>query len=113
MTVYVDRLREYSPEWYSNSQAARVGARNGHRWCHMWADTAEELHVFARRIGLQKSWAHLGSGGFLHYDLTPGKRTKAIAIGASEREIRRHEKLNTASNNGCRTEMEIIKCQKT
>ncbi len=87
MIVYVDRLREYSPEWYNNVQAARVGNNNAHLWCHMWADTDEELHKFARRIGLQRSWVHLGSGGFLHYDLVPGKRTMAVRAGAVEREI--------------------------
>ena len=49
MTVYVDSLRVYPPA--KEAQARRVGARNGNRWAHMWADTDEELHEFAHTLG--------------------------------------------------------------
>lgn len=63
------------------AQAARVGARNGHMWCHLFADEAdcEELHAFAARIGMQRRWFQ-GD----HYDLTPGLRAKAVMLGAKQ-----------------------------
>lgn len=80
MAVYVDQLFT----WPSmNPQAFRVGERHGHRWCHLYADTDEELHELASRIGMQRAWhqpspPHSRS----HYDLTPPKRTAAIRAGA-------------------------------
>ena len=44
--------------------------------CHMAADTVEELHKFARRLGLRRSWFQ--SGSLPHYDLTIGMRVKAV-----------------------------------
>jgi hypothetical protein len=56
-------------------------------WCHMWSDTndTDELHAFAARIGLKRSWAQLSrgvSGEFPHYDLRPSKRELALKSGA-------------------------------
>jgi len=82
MTVYVDALIQWGPGNYSGrdaAQAKRVGARNKHEWCHMFADESdcEELHTLARRIGLKREWFQ-GD----HYDLTPGRRARAIELGA-------------------------------
>lgn len=65
-------------------QAHFVGERTGHQWCHLWADTREELDAFAAGIGMTAHWWRpsprwMPSG---HYDLTPGKRNAAIAAGA-------------------------------
>lgn len=51
---------------------------------HLQADTIEELHEFAGRLGLKRGWFQPGSRGALtaHYDLTAGKRQRAIALGA-------------------------------
>lgn len=50
---------------------------------HMQADTEEELHAFAARLGLKRSWYQPGSRpAAAHYDLTAGKRKQAIALGA-------------------------------
>jgi hypothetical protein len=78
---YVDGLVAIVSE---EPQARRVGARHGHRWCHLIADTAEELHELARRIGLKREWAQLSRRGLLHYDLTPTKRAAAVKLGAIE-----------------------------
>ncbi|MHC4864625.1 MAG: DUF4031 domain-containing protein [Planctomycetota bacterium] len=86
MTVYVDRLRTYSEDWYSNEQAARNGRRHGHQWCHLYADTPEELVKFAKRLGLREEWMHR-SRRFSHFDLVPTKRAKAVKMGAVEKEI--------------------------
>jgi hypothetical protein len=79
VAVYVDPLFTMESR---NAQAFRVGTRTGHRWCHMFADTPEELHALAERIGMRRAWAddHDGDGG--HYDLTPPKRVAAIRAGA-------------------------------
>jgi hypothetical protein len=84
MTVYVD---------YAQIQA-RVG-RYDTRWSHMFADTEAELHAFAARLGLRRSWfqdpvtvgkprARPGSRAAenWHYDVTEAKRRQAIAQGA-------------------------------
>lgn len=84
MTVYVDDALI----------PARVG-RFESRWSHLFADTPEELHAFAARLGLRRSWfqdpvvsgkprARLGSRAAenWHYDVTEAKRRQAIALGA-------------------------------
>lgn len=89
MTVYVDELRDYHPE-----QVKAPARRYGTRWCHLNADTETELHEFASRLGLSRSWYQPGNqkGGFnwylSHYDLTPGKRAMAVRLGAVEVQIR-------------------------
>ena len=56
------------------------------RWresCHLWADTENELHDFAARIGLRRAW-YQKDATLPHYDLTSGRRVKAVALGAIE-----------------------------
>lgn len=83
--VYVDPLHTFAKaigyRGEHAEQAARVGARHGHQWCHLFADKADcpELHAMAKRIGLLTEWFQ-GD----HYDLVPTKRAKAISIGAIE-----------------------------
>jgi hypothetical protein len=56
--------------------------------CHMWADTADELHGFASRIGLRRAWFQSipkpGGYVFPHYDLTASRRAAAVLLGAME-----------------------------
>lgn len=57
------------------------------RWTgggHLQADTADELHAFAERIGLKRSWfQHRPQRPAAdHYDLTRPKRDEAILAGA-------------------------------
>lgn len=69
MPVYVDKLRDWG--WkYGKS-------------CHLWADTNEELHEFAERIGMKREWFQKSTSG-PHYDLTAGRRAKAVKLGAIE-----------------------------
>lgn len=85
VTVYVDALVQWgAPGQYrgpGSTQAERVGARNGHMWCHMWADEPNcvELHDVAQKIGLKRAWFQ-GN----HYDLTPARRALAVRAGAIE-----------------------------
>ena len=68
--IYVDEIRDYGQKG---------------KWCHMWADTEDELHSFAVILGLKRSWMHHSSGisgDFRHYDLRPSKRALALQQGA-------------------------------
>jgi hypothetical protein len=47
---------------------------------HMIADTEEELHAMAAKIGVARSWFQPGGGG--HYDVSMSKRELAIREGA-------------------------------
>ncbi len=84
MTVFVDSLFQ-SQAYHGDkkSQAAFVGARTGHKWCHMIADSEDELHAMAKKIGLKLGWAQYDHHG-IHYDLTPSKRALALKAGAIE-----------------------------
>ena len=52
-------------------------------WCHLMADTEQELHEFAELIGLRRSWCHRKSE-YLHYDIVESKRDLAVRNGAIE-----------------------------
>lgn len=76
MAVYVDELRTCIPN--QNWQWTKS--------CHMVADSIDELHAFATALGLKRSWFQCPASGktrIAHYDLTQGKRSEAIALGAT------------------------------
>lgn len=90
MTVYVDD---------ANIQASVQNGSRTHtsKWCHLIADTEDELHEFAARLGMRRSWFQQPKGiGSLplkpesrkaqnwHYDLTAPKRAMAVRLGAVE-----------------------------
>jgi hypothetical protein len=56
--------------------------RHGRSWSHLVAETPEELHRAAARLGLRREWAH--AGRTLHYDLPEALRELAIALGVAE-----------------------------
>lgn len=70
MAVYVDEVMR----WPTKIRCFKAGS------CHLTADTVEELHAFAKRLGLRREWFQPKSSP--HYDLTPGKRVRAVALGA-------------------------------
>lgn len=82
--VYVDDLIEYGPAFYRDAQTARTGSRNGDLWCHLYADSEEELHAFAARIGMKRAWFQRSRRGTPHYDLVPRRRARAVELGAQE-----------------------------
>jgi len=51
---------------------------------HMQADTLEELHAMADRLGLKRSWfqSKPGKPWHDHYDLTRTRRDQAVGFGA-------------------------------
>lgn len=51
--------------------------------CHMIADTEEELHEMAQKIGIQRRW-YQSQASIPHYDVSKGKRDLAIKHGAKE-----------------------------
>ncbi len=54
------------------------------RWtegCHMYADTIEELHKFADRLGMRREWFQ--DKILKHYDLNAQRRARAICLGAT------------------------------
>ena len=51
--------------------------------CHMVADSADELHAMAARLGLQRAWFQ-DRPGCPHYDLTTARRALAVRFGAVE-----------------------------
>lgn len=72
MTVYVD-----------NPRLGRVKSVHGY-WCHMVTDgDVEELHQMADTIGLKRAWFQ-DHPRHPHYDITSGRRHKALAAGAVE-----------------------------
>lgn len=73
MTILVDPAQDYG-------DIARAKALRWTTWCHMVSDESEdELHRFAARVGLRRSWYHNG-----HYNLTAGRRRVAVDAGAVE-----------------------------
>lgn len=76
MAVYVDPMfntEGWSPNWpYPEA-------------CHMMADTDDELHAMAKKLGLLRKW-HQESPphSVSHYDLTRNKRRLAVGYGAKE-----------------------------
>lgn len=84
MAVYVDNF----------NMPAQVGGVNG-KWSHLIADSREELHEFAARLGLRREWfqdpvvngkprAKPGcrAAENWHYDVITSKRAQAILLGA-------------------------------
>lgn len=66
MTVYVDDA---------------VTLWRGRRWAHLMADTLDELHAFAARLGMpRRAFQDKRSGA--HYDIDAASRSVALALGA-------------------------------
>jgi hypothetical protein len=70
MSVYVD-----NPIW----------PYRGMLMCHMVADSPEELHAMADRIGMQRKWFQsFAKAKRPHYDISEPKRKLAVQFGAIE-----------------------------
>ncbi|QDG87132.1 DUF4031 domain-containing protein [Pseudarthrobacter sp. NIBRBAC000502770] len=77
MTVYVDDA--YIPA------AVRSGPLTHDTcWCHLTADSTEELVAFATSIGLQAKYIQYPGTWKEHFDVTEPKRRQAVAKGAVE-----------------------------
>lgn len=69
MSVYVDDMR------------AKYGRMV---MCHMLADTDEELHAMAARVGVARRWHQKAGTTHSHYDICLSKRALAVRLGAVE-----------------------------
>lgn len=54
---------------------------------HLYADTVEELHSFAKSLNLKRSWFQ-DKPDFPHYDITRNKYYQAIKLGASIKSVK-------------------------
>lgn len=53
--------------------------------CHMFADTDDELHLMAARIGVARKWHQRPpNASWSHYDICLSKKKEAMALGAQE-----------------------------
>ena len=77
MAVYVDPLFSATPR---TAQARSWG----NRWCHLVADTPEELLAMMARLGLRASYLQDAGTWGEHCDLVPSKRALAVRYGAVE-----------------------------
>lgn len=75
MTVYVDDMHKISMGKYGRMKMS-----------HMIADTIDELHDMAEKIGIQRKWFQCPPrASYPHYDICIAMRKKAIEIyGAKE-----------------------------
>lgn len=58
------------------------------KMCHMIADTSEELHEMAQKIGVARRWVQHPGTPTEHYDVCKEKRERAVRLGAEEITLR-------------------------
>jgi len=63
-----------------------IWERWNRRWCHLLADSTDELHTFAAGLGLKRSrfQSKPGRPWIDHYDIDEDRRREAVALGATE-----------------------------
>ena len=81
MSVYVDDM--FAQATVPNGAGSVKG-----KWCHMTADTREELDAMADKIGLRRSWIQYPGTWKEHYDVTESRRAAAVREGAVEVSMR-------------------------
>lgn len=83
MSVYVDDM-----------YCTPMGKYGRMKMCHMVADSVEELHAMADRIGVARRW-YQGPPATVnpHYDICMSKRALAIQNGAKEVTMREAVKV--------------------
>lgn len=86
--MIVDGITEYDAE--------TTRGLPSRKWCHLVSTVGEdELHEFAARLGMKRSWAQLRpKASQAHYDLTTRRRAVAIRMGAISVDARRLVQLN-------------------
>ena len=73
MTVYVDDMEA---EFFVRGRRMI--------FCHMVADTSDELHAMATTIGVAHRWLQYGGTRREHFDIVKSKRALAVKAGAKE-----------------------------
>lgn len=69
MTVYIDNMQ---------------ASYRGMKMCHMVADTLEELHDMATKLGLRRYFQEPPKASKPHYDVSLTKKREALTRGAIE-----------------------------
>jgi hypothetical protein len=82
MTVYVHRLEGQSRAFFGRTPRPDP-------WFVLTANSDDELHAFAASLGLTRVMFRPGTQALPqqepvagHYDVTPGERDRAVALGA-------------------------------
>jgi len=82
MTVYVHKLGGQSRAFFGKTASPDP-------WFVLTADADDELHAFAANLGLTRTMFRVGTPAAPHqkpvagrYDVTPGERDRAVALGA-------------------------------
>lgn len=71
--------------------------------CHMIADTEEELHAMAKKIGIARKWHQAPpEHKYSHYDICLSKKKQALRLGAIEVSTRRLILIARKTNNRLR-----------
>lgn len=94
MAVYVDDMHKTS-----------LGKYRRMKMSHMLADSDEELHAMAARIGVRRRWFQ-GD----HYDVCLAKRALAVQFGAKEITMREMARFRASKRNPKRNEGESPQC---
>jgi len=79
MAIYVDDM---------NASYGRM------KMCHLIADTDEELHAMAEKIGVARKWHQAPPKHDSHYDIALSKKALAISFGAIEITLRQCAAMN-------------------
>ncbi len=77
MSIYVDQ-----PFWWPGNRCY---------WSHLWADSDDELILFAELIGLNVAWLQRKEG-FYHFDVSGYYRRKALQNGAKVTSLKQYLK---------------------
>ena len=83
--VYVDALRSYPPDKLAWNRRP-LDSYGGNVTCILYADTLDELHNLAFKIGFTRS-CFRNHQRLPHYVLCRDTRILAVAAGAAEKEI--------------------------
>ena len=75
--------------------------RHGRLWCHLLADSLEELHEFAASVGLSV-YAFHRAARIPHYDVTHRQRLLMLKMGAKPVTVRQGVALTRHLASGCR-----------
>ena len=75
------RRREHVTVAVYVTEPKRISSFSSLLWSTLYADTEDELHEFARCIGLTRHW-FVSRSAWVFYHVTPGMRDRAISDGA-------------------------------
>lgn len=84
MPVYVDDMHLYPAGQFGRMKMS-----------HLLADTDEELHAMADKIGVARRWHQAPPRHDSHYDIAMSKRAQALAHGAISITWRQAGAMNT------------------